>query len=204
MTQLLEARHPQSIRLAADWLRRGEVIALPTDTVYGVGALALDAPAVAKIYRVKDRPPDKAIPVFVGSVAELSLVCGEFSADVLPLLNKYWPGGLTVVLPASPTLPEIVTGGGHTIAVRIPDHPVVMALLAEVKQPLAVTSANLSGLPTPATAPEILRQLEGRLPLILDDGPSPGGIPSTILDLTQSPPQILRQGAVTLLPAELK
>lgn len=198
MTEILDARLPQSISRAADLLRRGEVIALPTDTVYGVGSLAFNAEAVAEIYRVKDRPADKAIPVFVGSVAQIERVCADIPLPALPLLATYWPGALTVILPASPALPGIVTNNGQTVAVRVPDHPVVMALLAELNEPLAVTSANLSGLPTPPTAAEIKTQLEGRLPLILDDGPSSGGVPSTILDLTQSPPKILRQGVLEI------
>ncbi len=197
-TKLLPANDPHSLVLAANLLRQGEVIALPTDTVYGVGALAFNAGAVAKIYAVKERSADKAIPVFVASVDDLEQVCSDVSPDVLPLLEQYWPGALTVILPASPRLPGVVVNYGHTVAVRIPNHPVVLNLLALLKEPLAVTSANLSGRPTPAAPAEIKAQLEGRIPLILDDGPRPGGIPSTILDLSQSPPKVLRQGAVQI------
>jgi len=200
MPQILEARNPHSLALAVELLRQGEVIAMPTDTLYGVGAPAFNAEAVAQIYRVKERPADKAIPVFVSSVDELGQVCRDVPLTALPLLERYWPGGLTVILLASPALPGIVTHNGPTVAVRIPDHPVVLKLLSLLKQPLAVTSANISGQVTPPTAIEIKAQLKGRLPLILDDGPSPGGVASTILDLTQSPPKILRQGAVQIAP----
>jgi len=202
-TKLLAANDPHSLVLAANLLRQGEVIALPTDTVYGVGALAFNAKAVAKIYAVKKRPANKAIPVFVASVDDLGRVCSDVPPGFLPLLKAHWPGALTVILPASPGLPGVVTNYGNTVAVRIPKHPVVLNLLALLKAPLAVTSANLSGQPPPAVPAEIKRQLEGRIPLILDDGPRPGGIPSTILDITQSPPQILRQGAVQIAPRRL-
>ena len=177
-------------------LLQGEVIALPTDTVYGVAALALNAEAVAKLYRVKDRPLDKPIPVFVPSIADLPHVCQGLRPDVSSWLKAYWPGGLTAILPASPALPGIVTNNGPTVAVRIPNHALVLALLTRLKQPLAATSANLSGGPNPQTAADVLAQLKGRIPLILDAGPTPGPIPSTIVDLTQSPPKVLRQGAV--------
>lgn len=198
MTQILEARSSQALELAARLLDQGEIIALPTDTIYGVGAVAFNAQAVAKIYQIKERPSHKAIPVFVKSLAELERVCRDVPSAALPLLEEYWPGGLTVILSAAPTLPGIVTNYGPTVAVRIPDHPVVLDLLALVDQPLAVTSANVSGQPTPPTAAEIEAQLGKRLPLILDDGPSPGGVASTILDLTQAPPKILRQGAAQI------
>ncbi|OQY30123.1 MAG: threonylcarbamoyl-AMP synthase [Anaerolineaceae bacterium 4572_5.2] len=204
MTKLIPANDPHSLVLAAKLLRQGEVVTMPTDTVYGVGALAFNAEAVAKIYAVKERPADKAIPVFVASVDALGRVCSDVSPDILPLLEQCWPGALTIILPASPALPGIVTNYSATVAVRIPNHPVALNLLALLKEPLAVTSANLSGQPPPSTPAEIKTQLEGRVPLILDDGPRPGGIPSTILDLTQSPPKILRQGAVQIASRWLK
>ena len=198
MTQILEARLPQSLACAAELLRRGEVIALPTDTVYGVAALAFNAEAVARIYQVKERPLDKAIPVFVPAVADLALVCRDAPPLILPLLEKYWPGALTVILPVSPDLPGIVTNFGSTVAVRIPDHPVVRQLLALVGEPLAATSANISGRPNPQTAAAVEAQLSGRIPLILDDGPTPSNLASTILDATQWPPKVLRQGALEI------
>lgn len=196
ITQTLKLPSPPAIDQALSLLHQGEVIALPTDTVYGVAALALNAEAVAKLYRVKDRPLNKPIPVFVPSIDALFQVCQDVPPGSIPWLRDYWPGGVTVILPASPALPGIVTNNGPTVAVRIPDHPLVLALLARLRQPLAVTSANLSGGPNPQTAAGVLAQLEGRIPLILDDGPTPGPLPSTIVDLTQTPPRVLRQGAV--------
>ena len=203
MPQQVKAQSPQSLQLAIEHLNRGEVIALPTDTVYGVGCLAFNAQAVAEIYRVKERPADKPIPVFVASLDALGQVCTDVPPGALPLLKKYWPGGLTAVLPAHPDLPGIVTNNGPTVAVRIPNHPAVLALLKELKQPLAVTSANLSGQPTPITAEGVAQQLQNRVPLVLDDGPSPGQTPSTIVDFTSQPPKILRQGAISLTEEDL-
>jgi len=198
MPQILDAKSPQALERAVALLRAGDVIALPTDTVYGLAALAFDAAAVAKIYRVKERPADKPIPVFVSSIADLALVCGDVPPLAYSLLERYWPGALTVVLPAAPTLPGIVTNDGPTVAVRIPDQPLVARLLASLKAPLAVTSANRSGQSNTQTAAAVKAQLRDRIPLILDGGPTPSDLPSTILDFTQSPPQVLRQGAVEI------
>ncbi len=196
MTDILPADAPEAIQIAADALQQGKVIGLPTDTVYGVAALALNRHAVAEIYRLKRRPAHKAIPVFVPSIAQLSQVCTGVPQNVMPLLTAFLPGALTVILPAHPSLPGIVTNFGDTVAVRIPDHPVALALLARVNAPLAVTSANISDHPTPPTAAAVAAQLGEALPLILDGGISPQNTPSTILDVTQSPPKILRHGAI--------
>ncbi len=196
MTQLLPARNPESMRLALAALRDGEVIALPTDTVYGVGALAFNSQAVAEIYRLKRRSADKALPLFVADVDAISQVCPAIPAQAYPLLTRFFPGALTVILPARADIPAIVTHGGDTIAVRIPNHPVVLKLLAALGEPLAVTSANLSGHLTPPTAKGVAAQLGESLSLILDDGTAPDTQPSTIIDLTQSPPKILREGRI--------
>jgi len=196
MTQLLPARNPKSLKTAVEALHGGDVIALPTDTVYGVGALAFNPQAIANLYRLKRRPADKALPVFVANVDAISQVCPAIPAHAYPLLMQFLPGALTVILPARANIPAIVTHGGNTIAVRIPNHPVVLKLLAALNQPLAVTSANLSGHPTPATAIGVAAQLGESLSLILDDGKSPDTQPSTIIDLTQSPPKILREGRI--------
>jgi L-threonylcarbamoyladenylate synthase len=198
MTKILNAADPQALPEAIHLLQQGAVIAIPTDTVYGVAALALNATAVTELYRVKDRPFDKPIPVFVPTIAALPQVCQTIPELAYLILEQYWPGGLTVVLPASSNLPGIVTNYGQSVAVRIPNHPVVLDLLTQLDQPLAVTSANLSGQPNTQTAAAVKDQLAGRVPLILDAGPSSSDQASTILDLTQSPPQILRQGVIQL------
>ncbi len=199
MTELLPAHQAESLLSAADALRRGEIIALPTDTVYGLASLAFNVEAVARIYEVKNRPPHKAIPVFVSSLAEINRVCRAIPKAVMPALQALLPGALTVILYAQPSLPGIITNFSETVAVRIPNHPAVLKLLALVGEPLAVTSANLSGYPTPLTAMAVASQLAGRVPLVLDGGRNSGTSPSTILDLTQSPPKILRQGAISAI-----
>ena len=160
MTQILPATSPKAIQLARHLLREGEVVAFPTDTVYGLGANAFERFVVRQIFALKKRPPDKAIPIFIAQVDDLNQVARRVPNRAWLLLQTFWPGALTVVLPKNPKLPDEVTVGQNTVAVRIPDHPVCLELVNRVGRPLAVTSANLSGLPTPATARR--RSLSGR------------------------------------------
>jgi L-threonylcarbamoyladenylate synthase len=187
---------PDQLDVAADILRGGGLVVFPTDTVYGVAALARNAGAVADIFRAKQRPADMPIPVMVSEPDRINEI-----ARPLPgfreLAAAFWPGPLTIILPRRPVLPDIVTSGGDTVALRIPDHPLTLALLRRIDEPLAVTSANLSGHPPALTAQQARAQLDGRVAAIIDGGAAPGGLPSTIVDLTQSPPQILRHGPVT-------
>lgn len=198
MTEILPATSSKAIKLARRLLREGEVVAFPTDTVYGLGANAFERFAVNQIFAIKERPPDKALPVFIYQIDDLNLVARHVPNRAWPLLHALWPGDLTVVLPKNPALPDEVTQGEKTIAVRIPNHPVCLDLITQVGRPLAVTSANLSGQPTPITAQAVAEQLRGRLPLILDGGPSPTTLPSSIVDLSVTPPRLLRQGRLTL------
>ena len=187
---------PSQLDTAIDILREGGLVVFPTDTVYGVAALARDAAAVAAIYRAKQRPSNMPIPVMVGdpmAVSEIAIPAPGFR----DLADAFWPGPLTIILPRRATLPDIVTAGGDTVALRIPDHPLVLALLRILNEPLAVTSANRSGHPPALTADDARVQLDGRVEAIIDGGPAPGGLPSTIIDLTRTPPQILRRGPVT-------
>ena len=182
--------------IAADILHRGGLVVFPTDTVYGVAALARNAGAVAAIYRAKQRPATLPIPVMVaepGQVQEVAWLLPGFRE----LTGLFWPGPLTIILPKREPLPAIVTAGGDTVALRIPDHPLALELLRRVDAPLAVTSANLSGQPPARTAQEARAQLDGRVDAIVDGGVAPGGEPSTLLDLTCSPSAILRRGPVT-------
>jgi L-threonylcarbamoyladenylate synthase len=198
MTQILPATSQKAIKLARRLLREGEVVAFPTDTVYGVGANAFERFAVRQIFELKKRPPDKALPVFIAHVNDLNLVARNVPNQAWRLLQKFWPGALTVVLPKVAALPDIVTAGGETVAVRIPDHPVCRDLVIQVGRPLAVTSANISGQPTPNTAQGVAQQLGPALPLVLDGGPSPSARPSTIIDLSVTPARLLRQGDLSL------
>lgn len=195
-TALLPAESADALQLAAGLLRRGEVVACPTDTLYGLAANALDRQAVRRLFEVKTRPPDNPVPIFIARAEDLPRVCREVPALAWPLLRRFWPGALTVVLPRLPELPPELAAGGATIAVRVPDHPTPLALLRAVGFPLTGTSANLSGAPPPATAAEVAQQLGGRIPLILDGGPCPGHLPSTIIDLSVEPPRLLRSGAI--------
>lgn len=188
----------RAISRAVALLKAGELVAFPTDTVYGVGALAWDAVAVGKLYEAKIRPTSKAIPILLADPADLLLVAADLSPAALRIAERFWPGALTLVVPRSRRVPDAVTAGGETVAVRVPDHDAVRALIRAAGAPLATTSANLSGEASPVTAVEVAAQLAGRVPLILDGGPCTGGAPSTVLDLARGEPVILREGPITL------
>ena len=188
---------PETLRLAGDILREGGLVAFPTDTVYGVGALAFDARAVESIYAAKARPVEKAIPVLIADLAELAKVTENIPEMAARLAAHFWPGPLTLVLPKHPRLPEAVSAT-PSVGIRIPDHPTALALL-RLAGPMAVTSANISGGPSPSTAEAVQSQLGSRIPLILDGGETQGGVPSTIVDCTGAEPTILREGPIRLV-----
>ena len=194
-TKLIPAAQPDAIEQALRILRAGGLTAFPTDTVYGVGALAFDGPAVESIYAAKDRPVEKAIPILIADADDLDKVAVDVPPMARILATRFWPGPLTLVVPKQPTLPEAISATA-TVAVRIPDHPVARALLGAAG-PMAVTSANLSGQPSPVKAEEVMRQLNGRIPLVLDGGVTPGGVPSTLVDCLGAEPVILREGPLT-------
>ncbi len=183
---------------AAALLRAGELVAFPTDTVYGVGAVAWERDAVAKLYTAKLRAAEKPIPILLADPADLALVAQVVSDAALQLAERFWPGPLTLVVPRAERVPAEVTAGGASVAVRIPDHELARALIRAAGAPLATTSANLSGGPSPATAEEVAAQLGGRIAMILDGGRCQGGVPSTVLDLTGPEPRLLRAGPITL------
>lgn len=185
---------PEAIKL----LKGGGLVAFPTDTVYGVAAHAFLPQAVARLYTAKERSRERAIPLLLAKREDLPLVVQDIPPMAWPLIERFWPGGLTLVLFRKDTVPAIVSASGETVAVRVPDHWLALALIEGTEAPLATTSANLSGRPEPVTADEVCQQLGGRIDLILDGGTSPGGIPSTVVDLTLSPPAVLRKGAIAL------
>jgi L-threonylcarbamoyladenylate synthase len=195
-TLILPANHPNAMTQALQILQSGGLVAFPTDTVYGVGALAFDAAAIEKIYAAKGRSTEKAIPILFGDAADLEQVTAQVSEMALRLATRFWPGPLTLVVPKHPSLPEAVSTA-PTVGVRVPDHPVARALL-RAAGPMAVTSANLSGQASPCTAQEVCNQLGGRIPLILDGGGTPGGVPSTVVNCLGAEPQVLREGPITL------
>lgn len=183
---------------AAALLRAGELVAFPTDTVYGVGAIVWDAAAVGKLYTAKLRPDDKPIPVLLADPEDLGLVARDVSPAALRLAEKLWPGPLTLVVPVAEGVPAEVTAGGDTVAVRVPDHDIARSLIRLAGAPLATTSANLSGEASPVTAEDVAAQLGGRVALILDGGACPGGTPSTLVDCTGPELSILRLGPISL------
>jgi L-threonylcarbamoyladenylate synthase len=201
-TVLLDAQSPGALEQAASILRAGGLAAFPTDTVYGLGTLVWNPASVARIYRAKARPPEKAIPVLLASLEQVALLGVEPSAQLRELAKHFWPGPLTLVLPCGPQVPDIVTAATRTVAVRVPDHAVALQLFELAGQPLAVTSANRSGYASPLAAGEVMDQLAGRIDVVVDGGACPGGVPSTVLDLTATPRRILRQGPVTAADLE--
>ena len=195
-TEILPASDPQSLPRALEILCAGGLVAFPTDTVYGLGSLAFDQTAIESIYVAKDRPLEKAIPILIGDVDDLDKVAVNIPELATRLAKHFWPGPLTIVVPKRSNLPAAVSATA-TVGVRVPDHEVARALL-RAAGPMAVTSANLSGQESPRTAEEVVRQLNGRISLVLDGGETRGGVPSTVVDCTGAEPVILRQGPVTL------
>lgn len=194
-TEVLPTTAPNALHYACDVLRYGGLVAFPTDTVYGVGALAFHREAVMRLYTVKGRSTDKAIAVLLGREADLAQVASELSPAARQLAAKFWPGSLTLVVTKNPQLPAVVSPL-PSVGVRMPDHEFARRLLAQTG-PLAVTSANRSGEPNALTAADVLAQLAGRIELVLDGGRVPGGVPSTVVDCTGPTPKILREGPVT-------
>ncbi len=181
---------------AAQLLRAGQVVALPTETVYGLAANALNAAAVARIFEVKGRPAHNPIIVHVPGVAMATRCVRDWPPLADKLAKAFWPGPLTLVLPRAPLIPDVVTAGGPTVGVRWPSHPFIQAVLRECDFPLAAPSANLSNRVSPTNAEHVRKQLGDRVPLIVDGGPSHVGIESTVLDLSVTPPRVLRPGMI--------
>jgi len=183
------------MKQAIEILQMGGLVAFPTDTVYGLGALAFNGQAVESIFVAKDRPVEKAIPVLIADANDLGKVCAVVPETALKLGTHFWPGALTVVVPKHPDLPPAISSS-PTVGVRIPDHPVARNLL-RIAGPMAVTSANLSGKSNPCSAQEVQDQLGGRIALIIDGGRTPGGVPSTVVDCTGLEAQLLRAGPIS-------
>ncbi len=172
-------------------------IAVPTDTVYGLSCPYDSSAGIEALYRVKGRPYSKAIPVLLGAAEQLSQVAQPFGSELATALAaRFWPGPLTIILPAQPHLPTALLAGGDTVAVRFADHPVFQTIACQTG-PLATTSANVSGQPDCSHAHEVYRHLQGRIPLIVDAGPSPESRPSTIVKVTQQEVTIVRPGSLT-------
>ena len=192
-TEIIPASETQT---ALKILKSGGIVAFPTDTVYGLGSLAFNNTAIESIYVAKGRPIEKAIPILIGDLGDLEKVAEDIPDMALRFAARFWPGPLTCVVPKKPILPPAVSAT-QTVAVRIPDHSDARALL-RTAGPMAVTSANISGGASPSTAQEVYDQLNGHIPLILDGGKTPGGLPSTLVDCTGDKPVILREGPISL------
>ncbi len=195
-TEIRAASHPDSIKQAKDLLGNGQLVAIPTETVYGLAANAFSAEAVARIFDVKGRPASNPLIVHTFSV-EMARDCVSTWTDAAnKLAEKFWPGPLSMVLPKSEKIPNIVTAGGQTVAVRCPSHSIMKDILRQCEFPLAAPSANLSNRVSPTKAEYVADQLNGRIPLILDGGACQIGIESTVIDLTGETPAILRLGMI--------
>jgi L-threonylcarbamoyladenylate synthase len=189
---------PQVIALAAHAIRQGKLVAFPTETVYGLGADALNPRAVQGIFRAKGRPADNPLIVHIAGADALEDIVATVPALTHTLAAHFWPGPLTLVLPASPRVPAITTGGLNTVAVRVPAHPVALALLQAAGCPIAAPSANRSGRPSPTSAAHVLEDLRDKSAIVLDGGACAVGVESTVLDLTEMPPVLLRPGGVPI------
>ena len=194
--KIIRADHPAALGDALDVLRRGGLVAFPTDTVYGVGAMAFDAAAVERVYVAKGRDTAKAVPILLADQAGLTDIAEEFGEEARRLVEAFWPGSLTIVVRKRDAVPQAISQRG-TIGVRVPAHPVALELL-RAAGPLATTSANRSGAPDPMAAEDVAAGLDDRIDLILDGGRAPGGRPSTVVDCTVSPPALVREGPISM------
>jgi L-threonylcarbamoyladenylate synthase len=199
-TEILSTHTPElfaaAVKRTVELLRAGEVVALPTETVYGLAANALDEKAVAKIFAIKGRPAHNPIIVHIASHEMAHNCVREWPAQATQFAKAFWPGPLTLVLPRAKTIPDVVTAGGDTVGVRWPSHPFMAAVIRECGFPLAAPSANLSNQISPTNAAHVYSQLADKIPLIVDGGQAQVGIESTVLDLSVPPPRILRPGMI--------
>ena len=186
-----------SLKEAAELLRQGQLVALPTETVYGLGASALNPQACKRIFEVKGRPQDNPLIVHISDLAMAQKLVTNWSPQAEACAAKFWPGPLTLVLEKTSLVPEVVSGGLKTVAIRMPKHPVALELIRLAGVPVAAPSANLSGKPSPISGEHVWKDLKGKIPLILDSGSCAVGVESTVLDLTGEIPTILRPGGIT-------
>jgi L-threonylcarbamoyladenylate synthase len=200
----VDAANPEvgAIAEAADALRRGRLVAFPTETVYGLGANALDSDAVTRVFTAKGRPSNNPLIVHVASIEQARQLAAEWPKTAELLAAHFWPGPLTLVVKRGTQVPDIVTAGGPTVGLRIPAHSVALALLQAVALPLAAPSANRSSYLSPTRAEHVLRGLDGRFDLLLDAGPTAGGLESSVLDATVWPSRLLRPGLIS--PAQIE
>lgn len=186
-----------NIYLAAELIKGGKLVAVPTETVYGLSADGFCESAVEEIYNVKGRPETKPISLLVSDMKNVENFCDNIPKEAYILAEKFWPGPLTMILHKKSVVPDIVTAGGNTVGVRCPAHPLTLELLKKCGKPLATPSANISGMSSPKSADDVLKYFEGKIPCVIDGGICSVGIESTIIDMTVTPPKILRQGGLS-------
>jgi L-threonylcarbamoyladenylate synthase len=182
---------------AAKWIRSGAVVAIPTDTLYGLAADPFSADAVARVFAVKGRSAGSALPLIAADAGQIATHLGRLPDIAARLAERFWPGPLTILMPATRLLAREVSGDTGTVGVRVPANPVARAICAACGHPVTATSANVSGEPAPATADAVERALGDRIELLIDTGPAPGGAPSTIVDVTGGEPRLVRAGAIS-------
>lgn len=195
-TLLLSADQPQTAAIAAELIQKGELVAIPTETVYGLGANGLDEEAVAKIFLAKGRPQDNPLILHICGAEQMELFCHHIPQSAYDLAQAFWPGPLTIVLPARDVVPRRTTGGLDTVAVRCPDNAVTREIIRLSGVPIAAPSANISGKPSTTTAEHVLHDHDGKIAAIVDGGPCRVGVESTIVDLTEDRPRLLRPGGI--------
>jgi L-threonylcarbamoyladenylate synthase len=195
-TLRLRGDHLKTIEEAAHLIRMGGLVAYPTDTLYGLGAHAFQPHAVAKVFVAKGRQPDRPLPLLLAKSEDLIQVAVDIPLLAWRLAAAFWPGALTIVLNKHQHVPGVVAAAGNTVAVRVPNHSLTLALIAAVGAPIAGTSANRSGGAAPLTADDVMAQLAHRIDAVLDGGRCPGGVESTVLDITAATPRLIRQGAI--------
>lgn len=196
-TLYLSAQDEKTPEIAADILKNGGLVAIPTETVYGLGADGLNVEAVAKIFEAKGRPQDNPLILHISQAQEMETFCHSIPQAAYTLAEKFWPGPLTMVLPARDIVPKRTTGGLSTVAVRCPDNAVTREIIRLAGVPIAAPSANISGKPSTTTAEHVLHDHDGKIDAIVDGGPCRVGVESTIVDLTEERPRLLRPGGIT-------
>ena len=196
-TLLLSAEDAKTASIAAEIIKKGELVAIPTETVYGLGANGLDPEAVAKIFLAKGRPQDNPLILHIADAAQMDALCHSIPESAYRLAEKFWPGPLTLVLPAQACVPKCTTGGLSSVAVRCPDNAITREIIRLAGVPVAAPSANISGKPSTTTAQHVLHDHDGRIEAIVDGGSCRVGVESTIVDLTEDRPRLLRPGGIT-------
>ena len=196
VAQIFSAADPYALQAAVHVLRDGGLVCFPTDTVYGIGAAAGDDAAVRRLFAVKGRPPDKPLPLLLAEPADAARVA-EVTSLAKTLGHHFWPGALTIVMRKSPSYRSLALGGGDTVAVRVPDHELVRRMVRDLGSPVTGTSANRAGAPAPVSAAEVAFQMGEMVELIIDGGRSRERAESTVVDITSTPPELLREGAVS-------